>query len=41
MVCSVSYGPALALAPDEDKAAFLARAEAAVLGLRPLESINA
>lgn len=40
MVCSVSYGPPLILDPDEEKDAFLRRAEAAVLALRPPESIE-
>ena len=40
MVCSVSYGAPLAIGPDEDKATFLKRAEAAVLALRPQESIE-
>lgn len=40
MVCSVSFGAPLAPAADEDKAAFLQRAEAAVLALRPQESID-
>jgi 1-acyl-sn-glycerol-3-phosphate acyltransferase len=39
MVCSVSYGPALACDPEEEKDAFTRRAEAAVLALRPPESI--
>jgi 1-acyl-sn-glycerol-3-phosphate acyltransferase len=39
MVCTVSYGPPVAVAPDEDKDAFIRRAEAAVLALRPQESI--
>lgn len=38
MACTVSYGPALALEPDEDKASFIRRAEASVLALRPQES---
>jgi 1-acyl-sn-glycerol-3-phosphate acyltransferase len=38
MVCTVSFGPPLQLTADEDKAAFLARAQAAVLSLRPQES---
>lgn len=41
MVCSVSYGAPLAVGTDEDKADFLKRAEAAVLALRPQESIEA
>lgn len=40
MVCSVSYGAPLVIGPDEDKATFLKRAEAAVLALRPQESIE-
>lgn len=41
MICSVSYGAPLQVAPGEDKATFLKRAEAAVLALRPSESIAA
>jgi len=41
MVCSVTYGEPLAVGPDEDKDTFLRRAEAAVLALRPQESIDA
>ena len=40
MVCSVSYGAPLAIDPEEEKDAFLRRAEAAVLALRPQESIE-
>jgi 1-acyl-sn-glycerol-3-phosphate acyltransferase len=39
MVCSVNYGAPLAVGADEDKDTFLKRAEAAVLALRPEESI--
>lgn len=39
MICSVSYGPALSYQPDEEKDAFCRRAEAAVLALRPAESM--
>jgi len=39
MVCSVSYGAPLPLDPHEEKADFLRRAEAAVLALRPQESV--
>lgn len=39
MICSVNYGEPLAFDPDEDKDAFCRRAEAAVLALRPQESI--
>lgn len=35
LACSVHYGAPLALADGEDKAAFLARARAAMLALRP------
>jgi 1-acyl-sn-glycerol-3-phosphate acyltransferase len=38
MVCSVSYGAPLPRDPEEEKDAFLRRAEAAVLALRPQES---
>ncbi|MEY4563494.1 MAG: hypothetical protein RLZZ618_2771 [Pseudomonadota bacterium] len=40
MVCSVSYGAPMVLDPEEEKDAFTRRAEAAVLALRPQESIN-
>jgi len=40
MVCSVSYGAALVIGPDESKDEFLRRAEAAVLALRPAESVE-
>jgi len=40
MVCSVSYGAPLAIGADEPKEDFLRRAEAAVLALRPAESIE-
>ncbi|MBQ0944254.1 1-acyl-sn-glycerol-3-phosphate acyltransferase [Ideonella sp. 4Y16] len=35
ILCSVSFGVPLVLGDDEDKAAFLARAREAVVGLRP------
>lgn len=35
ILCSVTFGAPLALAPEEDKRAFLERARAAVLALRP------
>jgi 1-acyl-sn-glycerol-3-phosphate acyltransferase len=38
MICTVSFGQAIELAPDESKDAFLARAAQAVLSLRPIES---
>jgi 1-acyl-sn-glycerol-3-phosphate acyltransferase len=38
MICSVSYGPPLDRLADETKDAFLQRARAAVLALRPPES---
>ncbi len=41
MICSVSYGAPLQVAEGESKAEFLQRAEAAVLALRPTESIEA
>jgi hypothetical protein len=34
LLCRVTFGPALTLAPDEPKAAFLERARAAVMRLR-------
>jgi len=41
MICTVSFGTPLTPAdPQEDKAIFLKRAEAAVLALRPQESIT-
>jgi 1-acyl-sn-glycerol-3-phosphate acyltransferase len=40
MVCSVNFGAALQVGADEDKTTFLQRAEAAVLALRPHESIQ-
>lgn len=40
MVCSVSYGAPIAIGADESKDDFLRRAEAAVLALRPAESIE-
>lgn len=44
LACTVRYGAPLVLGPDEDKAAFLARARAALLDLRPeydrIESTN-
>lgn len=40
MVCSVSYGAPLVVDPEEEKDAFTRRAEAAVLALRPRESIT-
>jgi 1-acyl-sn-glycerol-3-phosphate acyltransferase len=39
MICSVSYGPPLARLADEAKTSFLQRAQAAVLALRPPESM--
>ena len=38
ILCTVTFGAPLQLAPDEDKRAFLARARDAVLALRPRES---
>ncbi|MCA0243243.1 MAG: 1-acyl-sn-glycerol-3-phosphate acyltransferase [Proteobacteria bacterium] len=38
ILCTVTFGAALQLAPGEDKRAFLARARDAVLALRPRES---
>ena len=38
ILCTVTFGAALQLAPGEDKRAFLARAREAVLALRPRES---
>lgn len=35
LACSVDFGPPLALQPDESKDAFIARARAALLALRP------
>ena len=35
LICTVTFGAPLRLAPDEDKAAFLARAEAALRALAP------
>lgn len=35
LACSVNYGAPIQLQPDEDKQAFLARARAAMLALRP------
>ncbi|MCV2360336.1 MULTISPECIES: lysophospholipid acyltransferase family protein [Roseateles] len=35
ILCTVTFGTPMQLAPDEDKRAFLARARAAVLALRP------
>ena len=35
ILCTVTFGAPMALAPDEDKRAFLARARDAVLALRP------
>jgi hypothetical protein len=35
LLCSVSFGAPMALQPGEDKRAFLERARAAVLALRP------
>ncbi len=35
LLCTVSFGAPIALGPDEDKRAFLERARAAVLALRP------
>jgi hypothetical protein len=35
LLCTVGFGPALVRIEDEDKAAFLARARAALLALRP------
>lgn len=40
MICTVSFGAPLARIPDEDKVSFLKRAEAAVLALRPQESVT-
>jgi hypothetical protein len=34
MLCSVTFGEPMALGPDEDRSAFLARAREAVLALR-------
>jgi 1-acyl-sn-glycerol-3-phosphate acyltransferase len=39
MICTVSYGEAIAPLPDEAKADFLKRAADAVLALRPKESL--
>ena len=38
LLCTVGFGPALVRIEDEDKAAFLARARAALLALRPDDS---
>jgi 1-acyl-sn-glycerol-3-phosphate acyltransferase len=38
ILCSVTFGAPLALAPDEDKRVFLARARDAVVALRPPEA---
>jgi hypothetical protein len=35
LICTVSFGAPLHLRPDEDKAAFLLRAEAALLAAAP------
>lgn len=40
MICTVSFGAPLTTTPDEDKAAFIKRAEEAVLALRPQESLT-
>lgn len=38
LLCSVTFGPALAVQPEETRPAFLARAAAALLDLRPHEA---
>ncbi len=38
LACSVSFGTTLALQPGEDKRAYLARAQAALLALRPAQA---
>lgn len=40
MICTVSFGPPLVLDAQEGKEAFLQRAQAAVLALRPQESLS-
>jgi 1-acyl-sn-glycerol-3-phosphate acyltransferase len=39
LLCSVTFGPALRLRPDERRPLFLARAQAALLALRPREAV--
>jgi 1-acyl-sn-glycerol-3-phosphate acyltransferase len=40
LLCTVRFGRALTLAPGEDKAAFLDRARAALLALKPEETVR-